>query len=801
MMALFLLLPALVLGGGQDRARGVAAGPSVAQAFGLPEGEEPGADPAAGKPAPKAKPPPKKKEVKSEEDLWSTDPGEPGKPAGEKPAEDVEDVEQEGDPSGEDRDPGLGGGWGAKAEQDAWGDEAYQPKGGPRPGERQVVVEPAPGVPKPDAGPPGGASAQPGVVRIPGVDGGLPPPAADADALAPVPLVAPGQVSPEGGQVIRPPSGSLADLGAIWEQRRLHLEQRDFELAGQGLERFLALKEELGIRNMPAHSLVLLREAGRDRARGDARAAEQGLAAARRLSPEVALFHLEAAWQSFRASPWALGEVFGPLGDAAASAWRDPLTRNRWLANGLLGLLLGLGLAIAVFVVVQCLRYLRLFLHDFHHLFPRGAARIQTGILAGILLLLPVFLRAGLLVSLLTWLLVAWIYQTWRERILSMACAAVLGLSPLALEQVVGALELPRSPIADLLAVERGPAPADSLARLRMGLEARPRDPSLLASLGGFHKRAGDLGRARELLERAVESRPEAAFLHNNLGNVYFLQGETGPALERYKRATDLEPALATGYFNMSRAFFRTLQLEKGKQARQQAIQLDQELMRELTRRAESGQANGVVADLPLPDDWLRLDDGWASSLRTSRAELGLWRSYTGTTDPRRGWFYLGGTALLALLLALGRTRMFSANACVRCGRPVCRRCDAELRDDSVCGQCFHAFVRKDKVDARVRISKEIQVRQYRARVETLARALSFVLPGVGQLLKDRPLRGMLILTVCALAAVQLVFWPQVLRGPWADGAAVDWLKLIPLAALLLAFYLWAVLDAFRAEG
>jgi tetratricopeptide (TPR) repeat protein len=810
MIAACLLALGLWSGGGEVPPARVL----LAQSFDLPGGEAPA--PAKTKPDGKAtdqagkKPP--KKDLKSEDDLWSPEEDEASKEIPvEKPEGDAEDVEQAGDDKGEDKDAHKGGGWGAKAEQETWGDEAYQDKG-----EVRTDVPGGDGArKKADGGTPDG---QPGVIRIPGLDGGLAtvdagsagadgapaavaaPGAADGGTEPPI-VAPPDNPPPEALEAIRPPSGTLADLGALWETRRLHLEQRDFELARLDLERFVRLKEELGLRNTPLHSLALVRESGRDAARGDAKAAGESFEVALRLSPDLADLHLAKAWRAFRDSPWALGAVAGPLVDAARASWRDPFVRNRWLANGLLSLLIGLGLAMIVYTLAELLRYVRLFLHDFHHLFPAGAARIQTGLLALILLLLPVFLRAGALPILLSWLALAWIYQGKTERALSLIVVALLAAAPLGFGLVVQGLERPRTELADVLAVERGPAPEASLQRLRMALEARPEDPVLLVTLAGHQKRSGDLGRARELLERAASVQPSSEVVLNNLGVVCFLQGDMPKALEHFQRVTMLRPDLVVGYFNISRAYFNAMQIDKGRAARQQAIQLDPDLTRELSQRAEGGAANRVLADLPVPDEWLVAPAGRLSPERMEKAELMLWRSYAGTGTPRVAWYWLGGALLVFGLLALARGRLFATHGCVRCGRPVCRRCEAELRDNSLCGQCFHAFVRKDKVDARVRISKEIQVRQHRARVETLARALSFVVPGVGQLLKDRPLRGMLILAVCSLCLVQAVFQPAVLRDPWDAAAGVDWLRLAPLALVFLAFYLWAVMDAFRSEG
>jgi hypothetical protein len=178
-----------------------------------------------------------------------------------------------------------------------------------------------------------------------------------------------------------------------------------------------------------------------------------------------------------------------------------------------------------------------------------------------------------------------------------------------------------------------------------------------------------------------------------------------------------------------------------------------------------------------------------------------LWTSMGGAGPPREFPYLAGGMLGVLLLLLLLQGKLSLSRGCVRCGRPACRRCNAELKDDSVCGQCFHAFIHKEQVDAKVRLSKEIEVRQFKRRRESIARAITFVLPGAGQLIKDRPLRGALVLAVVCCVGVELLASDGVMRSPMALAAGTPWLKLIPLAVLGGAAYAWAIVDVFRSEN
>jgi len=177
-----------------------------------------------------------------------------------------------------------------------------------------------------------------------------------------------------------------------------------------------------------------------------------------------------------------------------------------------------------------------------------------------------------------------------------------------------------------------------------------------------------------------------------------------------------------------------------------------------------------------------------------------MWSSWGGIGSPDTFPYVGAGIAGFFGLMWFLRRKMFLSAACVRCGRPACRRCNTELPDESVCGQCYHAFKHKEQVDAKSRISKEIQIRHFKLRKERLARFITFILPGVGQLIKERPLRGALFLSVFCCVLVQMLLRDGIMANSVSIGTGFDWLKLVPLMIVFLGFYIWAILDAFRSN-
>ena len=145
--------------------------------------------------------------------------------------------------------------------------------------------------------------------------------------------------------------------------------------------------------------------------------------------------------------------------------------------------------------------------------------------------------------------------------------------------------------------------------------------------------------------------------------------------------------------------------------------------------------------------------------------------------------------------LALLARRPGLSCACERCGRAACTRCDGVK--GSLCGQCENVFVKRDVVDARDRLRKELQVRR-RARARRLAtRALGIAGGGAGHLWHGDAVRGTLVLLVLlflgglAVSASALV--PPPYAPPWDREG-----RLAVFGALALLVWALAVRDLFR---
>jgi hypothetical protein len=110
-------------------------------------------------------------------------------------------------------------------------------------------------------------------------------------------------------------------------------------------------------------------------------------------------------------------------------------------------------------------------------------------------------------------------------------------------------------------------------------------------------------------------------------------------------------------------------------------------------------------------------------------------------------------TAFSLLLLVIALLRSFlptkksgHAKECIKCGRPFCKRCQPAVKELRFCTQCLHIFVRKDGVSPASRKDKMREIEEHSQRQESFLRIFSLILPGFGNLYKNRVWFGTILL-------------------------------------------------------
>jgi tetratricopeptide (TPR) repeat protein len=616
----------------------------------------------------------------------------------------------------------------------------------------------------------------------------LPGNAGNPPAAAPAPVP---QVNTRG--IILPVEKS-GDIQSHWSLRRDYLRDRDERRADDEEQHVRQLKDDLSVENLFFIGGALIRESQEALALGTPTLAVQRCKLAVEFAPALADAHFCLARALITENGGAFKPAFGEVMAGVAADMNDPRVSRQWTANVLGTLFVGLLAAGLAFVLVLFARYANLYAHDVHHLFPTGARRWQTRLLALVLLLLPVLLQMGPVPLIFTVLLAIALYATTVEVIVACALLGVLAATPMAAEGI-GRIAAFGGPAVDVWLLEHGLGTGPEIQRLQKRLDSS-NELAVDFALARKAKRDGDFATAEKLYLRALEATGGSslglAAVHNNLGNVYLLQGDAQRALAEYQKAIDLRESLAAPHFNVSRALglggVETLEKVQAEQAR--ALELDRPGIDAFTggQLQANRKSNKFVMDVTLADDLLaplldseeRVAEPVGDELRAQLAG-GLPTGWASLLP------ILAAIAILAMHLV--RARIRPSGRCDRCGREVCKRCDPDARpSEALCAQCVNVFIRRTGVDAAERIRKEYAVQAYHRRRHAIARALA-VLSGAGHVMMGYPLRGIVYLAVTGSLIASVVLWRGLLHDPVAVRSGISFLRIGVTVAFIIAIY------------
>ncbi|MHB1843839.1 MAG: tetratricopeptide repeat protein [Deltaproteobacteria bacterium] len=616
-------------------------------------------------------------------------------------------------------------------------------------------------------------------------------PTAPASAPAPAPPAVDLPLAPPKGPILLPHGGSRDLLDHFRGRQQALLEQSPKKAALES-KALVELRDSLDFPDLFTASTALCREASRELASGLGPQALATATLAAALAPDLPL----AAWTMARAELAAGGA--GSLGRAARDVWlaglaalEEPHYLHAMVSDiavsGLMAAVVAGGLAL---LILLCLR-LRYALHDFHHLFPKAASSVQTTILGLILLGIPWLFHLGPFIALSSLTLAIWLYLDGAERAVAGLLLAWIVAAPFLVGEIArwGAL----SPLGeDLVSVERDLDSDPAAARLSAAANDEHPPYSVLFALGHRQKRVGELEEAEKSFRRALALYPGRAAAENNLGNVLFLEGNLQGARTQYEAAIDHDPSLASAYFNLGQAFNRLLLLDQSQQAQRHALELDRGLI-EPHVSGDDLRANRYLIDVPLT--WGEIAETGRGSLASgvrSQAMARLFGPLSRSALPAAGVVM----ALLFILAILG-PRMRPSSQCVKCGRPVCGRCDADLAGDGLCGQCVNVFIRRSVADPPARIRKEARVKAYQSWRGMLVRALAVLLGGGGHVAGGQPLVGYVLLWSLAFLGLNAFGGASFFRTPVAGLWVV---RLLLFGLLLLPVYGLAVRSVFMDE-
>ncbi len=524
------------------------------------------------------------------------------------------------------------------------------------------------------------------------------PASAEEDPAPPLPVISPASVAiprvPTTNKAVLMPPERSGDLMAHWAARRDYIRDRDERRADDEELRVRSLREDLAIENLFSVGAALVRESRAALSAGAPAVAVQRCKLAVEMAPGLVAAHTCLARSMLAESIVAVKPAALELLAAAQAGMRDPRGSRAAIANLLSVLFVGVLATALAFVLVVFVRHAHLYVHDVNHLFPGGVGKWQTRMLAAVLLLLPVLLQLGPIPLVFTALLACALYATTAEMAISVVLLAAVAAAPWAAE-AIGREAAFGGPALDVWLVEHGEGTGPELVRLQKRLETG-NELAVDFALAHKAKRDADLATAEKLYLRALEVQgagpPGLAAVRNNLGNVYLLSGDAAKAIAQYQQAIDLQESLAAPHFNISRALamggVETLEKVQAEQAR--ALALDRTAVEAFTggQLQANRKSNKFVMDAPLEtallEPMIEAEEQGADALGDEVRTM-LAGSLPGPVSTAMPVI----AAILALALHGARSRIRPSSRCERCGREVCKRCDADARPaEGLCAQC-----------------------------------------------------------------------------------------------------------------
>jgi tetratricopeptide (TPR) repeat protein len=589
------------------------------------------------------------------------------------------------------------------------------------------------------------------------------------------------------------PSGR-GDLEAIWFAREKYLQIGEPERAQQQLQLLWEKALSRGVRNLPEYGAVLVRESERRMASRDWDQAARALLWARRLAPDDPSVYGAGALLALRRNPLNVVSAWQELA-AGARATRRSFRLQAWIRANLIGTLVaGLACFFAAGVALTSGVAARRFVHDIRESLAFGSLRLRT-ILAWGILVAPAL--AGF--SPWWWVIVAgllvWPYLRAPARGLAAVGAVFMLAMPLAVRERAELLTLSERPLlAAIVQVREGNWSKADFDLLKAEVERGGAGVTGVTALGLAARRMGRLDEAEAAVRAGLKVAPEDPILWNTLGTVAFARQDVPEAIAGFAKAAELAPGLFAPHYNLGVAYREGFKFTEGEAETRRAGEIDPEAAAFYAGLDQTRLKGFMVDALPATGElWALAREGGEDQ---AAATEHLWQSLM-LGVPLESWLFVA-VALLLLGGGLGvwRLKRGAAVECQRCGRVYCARCQTG-RIGELCSQCHHIFVKKEGVDARVRVQKMGEIKSWHRLQRYRHIACAALIPGGGHLSAGKLRSGLLLLLPASFLVARVLFGAGVYASPWSLGSgASSWLSAAGIAtlAVLWAASLWLTL-------
>ena len=500
-------------------------------------------------------------------------------------------------------------------------------------------------------------------------------------------------------------------------------------------------------------------------------------------------------------------------------------------------------------------KYFSLFRHDLGDLFPRATAAFYTALdiresrsglrsfanaiaksalslLAVLILVAPFILGAGLLPTAAFWLFITFPYSRVPERVMSLLATALIACLPLlgALTALPAAMPsdrggpaywtclyeyCPDSTLAHLNddvvnnALSQDPAAVDSLdsrlalaagllqwsnsdpARLREARLMLQGWPALMSSAPGRVLHGNLL--IHEALASCPDGHPDQELLRSAVASF-----ETSSTFSPPGEAVFRGLAVANGLLGDSKAMQANLD-KIGNVASDSDLEFMVRVRTTVASASVCADSRLLTSELQPPGHRTPAEVYFGSSgpLKTMLAaspRIPFKALLFGAIPPRSMPIALACTVVLGVVLVFIPGRSRRARRCQACGHVTCRSCNVAASGFDHCPMCLFDKVKPSFLDPED--VRGIKVQSSSATAKRIAAVLmAIVLPGSGQLVSGKPIRGITMLGIFGLGLEMVVFPVAPIIDSFAYIPPVSGgLPIVPPILLVLA-WAWSLAD------
>jgi len=530
---------------------------------------------------------------------------------------------------------------------------------------------------------------------------------------------------------------------------------------------------ELGLTDLPAHSLVLLQESLLAEEEENHVRAAQLLTWSVELSPHSPSREFSLTKRALQNSIFNVTEYSGHLRKGYRELWETLAGRAALEALWRASLLRFIAIFSAMLAFVLFIRHSGQAVFDLRLLSGRTLSLIQARWLLGVLALTPALIFFSPILAIFVFLAIISPYFSWLERGIVFVLLFLLIFAPPLARNASRAQAIESSMGQMITSALTSPCDHRCQERLRNVIEQENNQNASLALAWVLFRQEGirNAEEIRSLTPIDSEELGVSSSAQTLLGNVCFVENNFNLAIEHYEQAlvhaqTPQQHGAAT--LNLYRAYD---QVGNAEQAQSNLLLATQSHLPIVDRfRIYNGQTqNRVLMFSPLPTD-----SAYTAELNSVDPEVAQTMLHARLA-PFFGEFhpllFLRSIYFLIFLVFIGIFPYhfrISSDRCSSCATPTSKKIFEKAHAMRLCVMCYQLRTISGQLTYHQRVARETRVERWRARSSAFKVFSNVIAPGLGFMLSGWTLIGMSFGFFFAVGITLLLTQTRILAIPYA---------------------------------